>query len=165
MCSFFSFFFLCADILASAWWELWKRGSPAHPCHPAIMRANLLAETQGESGYCVYCIDWHGCSSGWCPSSSTLLHWLTNNLMRLNTHAHPWLGFTSSWSCSCHSGSTLATFVQRKNPKLLPLRPHKANWEYTSQSSSQIPIKLQHMCTFFFFFFNQDVLFLRILLF
>lgn len=57
----------------------------------------------------------------------------------------------------------LQPLSKRKNPKLLPLRPHKANWEYTSQSSSQIPIKLQYMCTFFFFY--QDVLFLRILLF
>lgn len=160
MCSFFSFFFLCADILASAWWELWKRVSPTHPCHPAIMRANLLAETQGESGYCVYCIDWHGCSSGWCPSSSTLLHWLTNNLMRLNTHAHPWLGFTSSWSCSCHSGSTLATFVQKKKPKTTTTEASQSKLRIYK---SEIPIKLQYMCTFFFF--NQNFLFLRILLF
>ena len=83
---------------------------PALLCPPASMRANLLTETQGESGYCVYCIDWHGCSSGWCPSAGTLQRWLTNNLMRLNTHAGPWLGFSTAASPpQCHCGFTHAT--------------------------------------------------------
>lgn len=90
-------------LLARLFGDWWRPVSPAHAFRPARMRANLLAETQGGSGCCVYCIDWHDCSSGWCPSAGTPLCWPTNNLMRHNTHAGWWLGFRRSASCSIYT--------------------------------------------------------------
>lgn len=71
--------------------------APPGTAIPASMRAKLLTQTQGESGYCVCCIDWYDCSSDWCPSADTD--------KQLNEAQHPWRVSTEASPPQRHGGS------------------------------------------------------------